>query len=188
MKNELKQTERGFTLVELLVVIAIIAVLATIILPGMGGIRYKANALKCSKNLTGLFSGLVMYESEYKTYPVGVQGKAFWNLLRDVSKYTTDAAPPLKRQNGLYLCPVKGGTPDVGDSTATCHYRGPAVDLTYAFDDSAPIGADAATNHDPKGKKAINVLFYGGKVGEAKDGDQIWMELEPSDDNPGVTE
>ena len=56
MSNKLRRSEKGFTLVELLVVIAIIAVLATIILPGMGNIKYKANVLKCSKNLSGLYS------------------------------------------------------------------------------------------------------------------------------------
>jgi type II secretory pathway pseudopilin PulG len=172
--------------VELLVVIAIIAVLATIILPGMGNIRKKANILKCAKNLSGLYNGLVQYEGEYKSYPTGATGASFWNLLRDVTKYT-DSTPPLKRSNGLYICPMRGGAADVGDSIATCHYRGPASDLTYAFDDASPIGADEEANHNPKGKKSINVLTYGGKVGEVTEGSLEWSELEPSDDNPGVT-
>jgi prepilin-type N-terminal cleavage/methylation domain-containing protein len=187
MKNELKRTERGFTLVELLVVIAIIAVLATIILPGMGNIRYKANVLKCSKNLTGLYSGLVMYESEYKSYP-DKTGKAFWNRLRDPDEATwpDGVKAPLYRQGGLYVCPAKGGKADIGDSTVTCHYRGPATPISYALDDSAPIGADIADNHDPKdNKKPINVLYYGGKVGDVKPGDEEWGDLTG---DTGVTE
>lgn len=189
MKNELKRTEKGFTLVELLVVIAIIAVLATIILPGMGNIKYKANVLKCSKNLAGLYSGLVMYESEYKSYP-DKTGKAFWNHLRDpdVAKYPDDGPKaPLYGQGGLFICPAKpgGGKADLRNSIATCHYRGPTLPISYAFEDSAPIGADIELNHDPKdNKKPINVLYYGGKVGELKnDGSEEWQEL-----TTGVTE
>ncbi len=182
MNNELKRTERGFTLVELLVVIAIIAVLATIILPGMGNIRWKANVLKCSKNLAGLYSGLVMYESEYKTYPVGAIGKDFWNLLRDDTLYPVDEKPPLYKQGGLYVCPARpGAKADVGKVVSTCDYRGPALDISYSLDDSYPIGADILLNHDPKdGKKPINVLFYGGKVGEMKYTDPDWDELDPA--------
>lgn len=179
MKNERKRTERGFTLVELLVVIAIIAVLATIILPGMGNIRYKANVLKCSKNLSGLYNGLVMYEGEYKTYPTGT-GRVFWDVLRDPdpSKWPDGAKAPLYGQGGLYVCPVKGGNPDKRETMVISHYRGPAEQLTYAFDDSTAIGADLEDNHDPKdNKKPINVLYYGGKVGELKLGDEEWDDL-----------
>jgi len=187
MKNERKRTERGFTLVELLVVIAIIAVLATIILPGMGNIRYKANVLKCSKNLSGLYNGLVMYEGEYKTYPTST-GKAFWDVLRDPNEasWPDGVKAPLYGQGGLYLCPVQGGNPDKRDTMAISHYRGPKNSVTYAFDDSDPIGADMELNHDKDGKKPINVLYYGGKVGELKnDGSAEWQDLTGE---KGVTE
>ncbi|MBI5777873.1 MAG: type II secretion system protein [Planctomycetes bacterium] len=167
MKTERKRTESGFTLVELLVVIAIIAVLATIILPGMGNIRYKANVLKCSKNLSGLYNGLVMYEAEYKTYPTET-GIELWNILRDVSKYDGENAP-LRRQHGLYVCPVLGGSPDTGDGMNICHYRGPIVSLSYAKKDSDPIGGDVDTNHTKKTPMSINVLYYGGKVSEVNE-------------------
>ena len=189
MRNKLRRIEGGFTLIELMVVVAIIAVLATIILPGMGNIKRKTNILKCAKNLAGLYNGLVQYEDEYKRYPVGVTGVAFWNHLRDpdTSKYP-NAKAPVYRQNGLYICPMVGGTADVGDSISTCHYRGPATEITYAFDESTAIGADMAANHNPKGKKSINVLYYGGRISEVTEGSQEWSELEASDDNPGVSE
>ncbi|MEW6027130.1 MAG: type II secretion system protein [Planctomycetota bacterium] len=189
MKNELRRDEGGFTLIELLVVIAIIAVLATIILPGMGNIRKQAKNLNCAKNLEGLYKGLVMYENEYKFYP-SLTGKDLWNALRDPTLYPSDVKPPLYQQHGLFVCPVRGSLIDKANPLASWAYRGPGSALSYAFDDSVPIGADVETNHTPKGKKAVNVLYFGGKVSEVKEGDPEWQDLSPDEENgiPGVIE
>lgn len=179
--KKLKQTEKGFTLVELLVVIAIIAVLATIILPGMGNIRKKAKVLKCSKNMAGLYNGLVMYEGEYKTYPTGstAKGKAFWNTLRDPN----NTASPLLKQNELFVCPVSGTKADVYPAISNCDYLGPGFDVSEALSESEFIGADMKKNHDPKASaQPINALTWGGRVTEVKQGDPEWTELDPSAD------
>lgn len=182
MRNELRRSEKGFTLVELLVVIAIIAVLATIILPGMGNIRWQANFLKCGKNLDGLYKGLVMYEAQYKAYPAGTdaRGKAFWNILRDPN----NREAPLYKQDGLFVCPIKKEKAGPG----VCSYRGPAFDVGDALGETDIIGGELAANHDPKNTaKPVNALTWGGKVIEVKPADPDWVEVTGSgEDGTGL--
>ena len=61
----------GFTLIELLVVIAIIALLAGILLPTLARARDKGRTGKCTSNLRELGMAAMLYDEDYKVYPVG---------------------------------------------------------------------------------------------------------------------
>ena len=155
-------SRKGFTLVDLLVVIAIIAVLATIILPGLGKIRTKAKNLKCQNNLKGLYAGILMYEGDYKVWPQGNMnhGRGFWEVLRTLPD--PDHSEFKNKKNDLYVCPIKGSDPNA----MGCDYMGPAYDVSDAVDEMTPLGADLDNNHDPAARNQgpINVLYWGGTI------------------------
>jgi prepilin-type N-terminal cleavage/methylation domain-containing protein/prepilin-type processing-associated H-X9-DG protein len=64
-----KSRNQGFTLVELLVVIAIIAVLASLVLPGLGRAKAVALATKCKGNERQIGVAIHGYVTDHSRYP-----------------------------------------------------------------------------------------------------------------------
>lgn len=60
------RTRQGFTLIELLVVVAIIALLISILLPGLGAAREQGKKAKCLANLRSIGAATHMYASEFE--------------------------------------------------------------------------------------------------------------------------
>jgi prepilin-type N-terminal cleavage/methylation domain-containing protein len=168
----MKQANKGFTLIELMVVIAIIAILATLVLPGLMTGKKKAVMLKCLNNLRALRQGVEMYSMNYG-YP-SEKGSKFWEALRESP--ARESSEFGDKSHEIYLCPVKGARAkgDFGVSD----YWGPNYQITGATPDRMPLGSDNYDNHKegPTKRSAINVVLYGTSVIAVAEGTAVWNE------------
>lgn len=63
---------KKFTLIEMLVVIAIISILAGLVFPALGLARQNAKKSKANSECQSLKAAIIMYESEFSTWPAKV--------------------------------------------------------------------------------------------------------------------
>lgn len=67
--GDIREKDRGFTLVELLVVVAIVALLAVLVLINIGSIRAKARDSRRVADIKSIQEGLAMYHDNHRVYP-----------------------------------------------------------------------------------------------------------------------
>ena len=102
-------THFAFTLVELLVVISIMAVLTTLTLPAIGGIRSAANRTTCLSNLRQIGMAVLTYADDYADL---LPAEGHLGAPPDVSSawFTRLPAyfdsPAIAPQGGVFQCPA----------------------------------------------------------------------------------
>ena len=69
VSNYKLQENKGFTLIELLVVVFIVALLATLVLVNIGGIRAKSRDSRRVADIKSIQEGLAMYHNNHREYP-----------------------------------------------------------------------------------------------------------------------
>ncbi len=69
ISTNFKSKSKAFTLIEMLIVITIIALLASLILVGMGGARAKTRDSRRIADLHNVMNGLELYYAKYYFYP-----------------------------------------------------------------------------------------------------------------------
>jgi general secretion pathway protein G len=74
MRERLRQSESGFTLIELMVVILIIGLLATIVVQNLKGATDKAKRIKAQADISALKTALDRYYLDNGSYPSTDQG------------------------------------------------------------------------------------------------------------------
>ncbi len=85
MIKQMAKRRKGFTLIEMLIVITIIALLASLILVGMGGARAKARDSRRIADLHNVQNALELYYAKIGSYPVdNYNSSTDWNTFRTI--------------------------------------------------------------------------------------------------------
>jgi prepilin-type N-terminal cleavage/methylation domain-containing protein/prepilin-type processing-associated H-X9-DG protein len=103
----------AFTLIELLVVVAIIAILASLLFPGLARARDKGKAAKCQSNTRQLALAAMMFETDNQVYPVGwlPTGSSIW--YRQLQPYL--GRKETVSGEGVFICPSSLQKPQSGE-------------------------------------------------------------------------
>ncbi len=100
----------GFTLMELLVVVAIISILATLLLPALGGVLGEAARVECLNNMRNIGTALQGYVASYEGYLPGPNTSGY-GLSGRLESVDTNPSEPL--MNVDWMSPLMADTLDL---------------------------------------------------------------------------
>jgi prepilin-type N-terminal cleavage/methylation domain-containing protein/prepilin-type processing-associated H-X9-DG protein len=151
---------RGFTLVELLVVVAIVAILISLMLPSVQGVRGAARRATCGNHLRQLGNAYHLYRSKFSESGNGLNAYSWPGTLR----------PYVEGQVGVYVCP-EGAVEFSGGSTPTMarikRKNDPVRDIV-------PFGPGSFCKREEIGPNMYKLKFDSGWV---LDWDDVWIDV-----------
>ncbi|MBL9134770.1 MAG: prepilin-type N-terminal cleavage/methylation domain-containing protein [Verrucomicrobiales bacterium] len=102
-----RPTRKGFTLVELLVVIAILAILASLLLPGLARAKQAAKSALCRSHLRQWGITLALYLDDFARYPSGEYARTNMLGAGVVLRITpATSVEPSDDEEGIRRCPT----------------------------------------------------------------------------------
>ena len=107
-----KNRSKGFTLIEMLIVITIIALLASLILVGMGGARAKTRDSRRIADLMGVMGALELYYAKNYSFPDASNWDGLVTALTDGSIGVTRIPKDPLSPNKTYEYGVSGDNQD----------------------------------------------------------------------------
>ncbi len=135
---------RNFTLIELLVVVAIIAILASLLLPSLGGARFRAKKIADLSNMRQMTLGYLLYAGDHDGWLANGETSSAGPhethvIQRDWSSYEYRDYRPLARDYNFMPAtanPVTGAPAwddPSNDETAISHSLGPILRHTRTY-------------------------------------------------------
>jgi prepilin-type N-terminal cleavage/methylation domain-containing protein len=124
--------KKGFTLIELLVVMSIIALLTSVILTSLSGVRSKARDTRRLGDVRQVATALELYRTTNGTYPIVTSWRGYCTGFNSSGTYTTSGATgyiPNLAPNYIPTLPVDPRYPTTG-----CYlYQSNSAGTEYLF-------------------------------------------------------
>jgi prepilin-type N-terminal cleavage/methylation domain-containing protein len=126
--NEIKDfTRKGFTLIEILIVVAIIAILASIVLVGLGPTQQSGRDARRLSDLHEIQNGLELFYNKCGYYPGSLNAGACSNVLATAGSYPASAGASTY---GGVAASITAGSAGLGLSTMP---NDPTGGATYRY-------------------------------------------------------
>ena len=134
--------EKGFTLMEIIIVMAIIAILATILIPNIGGFDTEARITATKSNLDNLRSAITLFRAKKGRYPENLNELVTKTYLdRGVKKRFLRAIPKelISSKEGNNTVEVQMSTEPLSNNGGWTYFKDTAE---VVVDVNEPLGSE----------------------------------------------
>ncbi len=161
----MKHRSRAFTLVELLVVIGIIAILISLLMPGLSALRTRGNRLACAANLSDMGKQLQMYLNDshgvlpYVDLMPSVPLNSFPSIREVLQPYVPNVTQVFHCPSDVIGNDTSSDSPSLAPSGFTTYFEREQCSYYYELDRQLDV---LRANHEPTHLNALQ-LYKDGK-------------------------